>query len=204
SAWRTRHVSQRHVLPHPRHQRALDHRQPRDSRMHPHGQRGRHRPLRPRQGRHQGRGDARCRASRRGRVQPVPLIPASPAEIALFVTAVTSAWWRPPYLPYPRRAGRLSDSPNPRAVLTYAEPGTYPAPERGFLFWGASLEYELGRGGGGNSGRGAGRCGCVRISAHYRWGFILLLASCNGPSCVRLVPTPAHQRRGGDNVLTSL
>src|SRR5262249_62312274 len=33
-----------------------------------------------------------------------------------------------------RRAGRLSDSPNPRAVLTYAEPGTCPAPERGFLF----------------------------------------------------------------------
>src|SRR5262249_2560218 len=33
-----------------------------------------------------------------------------------------------------RRAGRLSDSPNPRAVLTYAEPGTCPPPDRGFLF----------------------------------------------------------------------
>src|SRR5262249_52644093 len=39
---------------------------------------------------------------------------------------------------YARRAGRLFDSPNPRAVLTYAEPGTYPALLRGFLFQRAS------------------------------------------------------------------
>src|SRR5262245_13076612 len=55
----------------------------------------------------------------------------------------------------PRRAGRLSDSPNPRAVLTYAERGPCPAPERGFLFrratslvasrWSSSRWFAYGR-----------------------------------------------------------
>ena len=45
-------------LPHPRHQPAVHDRQARVVRLHPHGQRGRDRPLCPRQSRHQGRGAA--------------------------------------------------------------------------------------------------------------------------------------------------
>jgi hypothetical protein len=63
----------------------------------------------------------------RGLVRRIPLNIASPGRIALFVMAITSVWPRPPYPFYPRRAGRLSDSPDPRAVLTYAEHGTCPA-----------------------------------------------------------------------------
>jgi hypothetical protein len=57
--------------------------------------------------------------------------------------AITSVWPRPPYLLHARRAGRLSDSPNPRAVLTYAEPGTSPASLRGFLFCGRVLRASI-------------------------------------------------------------
>src|SRR5260370_42594034 len=112
--------------------------------MHPHGQRRRHRPLGPRQGRLQGRGAAGGGASGRRRpFQPVPLKIAPTAENALFVMAITSVWPRPPYLLDARRAGRLSDSPNPRAVLTYAEPGTSPASPRGFLFCGRVLQASI-------------------------------------------------------------
>ena len=41
-------------LPHPRHQRAVHHRRPRLLGLHPHDQRGRDRPLQPRERRHQG------------------------------------------------------------------------------------------------------------------------------------------------------
>ena len=46
SARRARHVSRLDALPHPRHQRALDDRQRRILRLHPHAQRGRRRSLR--------------------------------------------------------------------------------------------------------------------------------------------------------------
>ena len=54
SARRARHVSRQHALPHPRHQRAVDDRHQRLVRLHPAAQRGCRRPVRTRQGRHQG------------------------------------------------------------------------------------------------------------------------------------------------------
>src|SRR5262249_62166553 len=65
------------------------------------------------------------------------------AGIALFVIAVTAVRPRPLYPLHARRAGRLSDSPNPRAVLTYAEPGTSPAPRGFFLFCGGVLRASI-------------------------------------------------------------
>jgi hypothetical protein len=59
------------------------------------------------------------------------------------VIAVTAVRQQPLYLLHLRRAGRLSDSPNPRAVLTYAEPGTSPASPRGFLFCGRFLQASI-------------------------------------------------------------
>src|SRR5262249_22647341 len=50
---------------------------------------------------------------------------------------------RPLYLLHARRAGRLLDSPNPRAVLTYAKPGTSPAPRGVFLFCGGVLRASI-------------------------------------------------------------
>ncbi len=58
SARRARDVSRLVALPHPRLERALDHRHASVVRLHPHAQRRRHRPLRAREGRHQGRRDS--------------------------------------------------------------------------------------------------------------------------------------------------
>ena len=62
-ARRARALSRQDDLPHPRHQSAVDHRLVRVVGLHPSHQRGRHRPLLSREGRHP-RGGA-CRASRR-------------------------------------------------------------------------------------------------------------------------------------------
>ena len=60
-----RHVSRRHHLPHSRHQQSVHHRRARLLRLHPHDQRGRHRPLLPRQYRHQGHRQGRWTAARK-------------------------------------------------------------------------------------------------------------------------------------------
>ena len=74
-ARRPRPLSQRLGLPHPRHQRTGDHRRPRVVGLHPHGQRGRDRPLQPGQGRHQGDREADRRPSRRQRREQRQLTP---------------------------------------------------------------------------------------------------------------------------------
>ena len=62
------------ALPHPRLERALDHRPQRLVRLHPHAQCRRHRSLRARRGRHQGRG-ARPNGSDRDYIPPPTINP---------------------------------------------------------------------------------------------------------------------------------
>ena len=59
-ARRARPLSRQHALSHPRHQRAMDHRHQCLVGLHPHAQRGRGRPVRARQGRHQGDRHVSC------------------------------------------------------------------------------------------------------------------------------------------------